>query len=69
LVAALVTLFQMAAERRCPAPFDIAQGALLARGQGGRMCLAELLAVGAHNIGDFQGWPHGWSGLGFGRGR
>ena len=26
---------------------------------------AELIAVGAHDIGDFQGWPHGKGGLGF----
>ena len=53
LVAALVTLFQMAAERRRPAQFDIAQRPLLARGQRGRMRPAKLLAVGAHYIGDF----------------
>ena len=30
------------------------------------MRLAELVAVGAHDIGDFQSRPHGSSGLGFG---
>ena len=67
-VAALVTSFQMAAERRRAAQFDSAQHALLARGQRGRMRPAKLVAMGAHNIGDFQCRPHGSAGLGFGGG-
>ena len=29
------------------------------------MRLAKLVAVGAHDVGDFQGWPHWRRGLGF----
>jgi hypothetical protein len=66
-VAALVTLFQMAAERGAATQFDIAQRPLLSWRQRGSMRSAELVAVGAHDIGDFQGRPHERGcGLGFG---
>ena len=65
LVAALVTLFQMTAERRSATQFDRAQNPLLPRGQRSRMRLAKLVAVGAHDVGDFQGRPHGKAALGF----
>jgi len=59
LVAALVTSFQVTAERRGAAQFDRAQHSLLLRGQRSNMRLAKLFAVRAHDIGDFQGRPHG----------
>jgi len=58
-VAALVTSFQVTAERRGATQFDRAQHPLLLRGQRSRMRLAKLVAMGAHDIGDFQGRPHG----------
>jgi hypothetical protein len=58
-VAALVTLFQMTAERRRATQFDRAQYPLLPRRQRSSMHLAKLVAMGAHDIGDFQGRPHG----------
>ena len=64
-VAALITPFQMTAEGRCATQFDGAQYPLLPRGQRASMRLAKLVAVGAHNVGDFQGWPHRRRGLGF----
>jgi hypothetical protein len=57
-VAALVTPFQMTAERRSPAQLDGAQHTLLLPGQRSSMRLAKLVAVGAHDIGNFQGRPH-----------
>ena len=57
-VAALVTSFQMTAERRGATQFDRAQHSLLLPGQRSSMCLAKLLAVRAHDIGDFQNRPH-----------
>ena len=66
-MATLVTSFQMAAERGGATQLDIAQHPLLSWGQRGGMRSAELLAVGAHDIGDFQGRPHErGSGLGLG---
>jgi len=58
-MAALVTSFQMTAESRGATQFDRAQNPLLPRGQRSRMRLAKLVAVGAHDVGDFQGRPHG----------
>jgi hypothetical protein len=58
-VPALVTLFEMAAERRCTALFDGAQHPLLSGGQRFGMCPAKLVTMGAHDIGDFQCRPHG----------
>ena len=57
-VAALVALLQMAAERRGAAAFDGAQYALLPHGQGLGMRPAKLVAMGAHNVGDFEFGPH-----------
>jgi hypothetical protein len=59
LVAALVTSFQMTAERRGATQFDRAQYPLLLRRQRSSMRLAKLVAMSAHDIGDFQGRPHG----------
>jgi hypothetical protein len=58
-VAALVTSFQMTAQRRDATQFDRAQHPLLLRGQRSSMCSAKLVAVRAHDIGDFQDRPHG----------
>jgi hypothetical protein len=58
-MAALVTSFQVTAERRGATQFDRAQNPLLPRGQRSSMRLAKLVAMGAHDIGDFQGRPHG----------
>jgi len=67
LVATLVTSFQMAAERGRATQLDIAEYPFLPWRQRGRMRSAELLAVSAHDIGDFQCRPHRrGSGLGFG---
>jgi hypothetical protein len=57
-VAALITSFQMTAQRRGATQFDRAQHSLLLRGQRSSMCLAKLVAVRAHDIGDFQNRPH-----------
>jgi hypothetical protein len=48
----------MASQCRCPAGFYGAQYAFLHGGQRSSMRLAKLVAMGAHNIGDFEGWPH-----------
>ena len=62
-VAALVTSFQMTAERRGATQFDRAQHPPLLRGHRSSMRLEKLVAVGTHDIGDFQGrwrrdsWP------------
>ncbi len=64
-MAALVTSFQMTAERRGATQFNRAQHSLLLCGQRSSMRLAKLVAVGAHDIGDFQDRPHGKGGLGF----
>ena len=58
-VAALVTSFQVTTERRGATQFERAQHPLLLRGQRSTMRLAKLVAMGAHDIGDFQGRPHG----------
>jgi hypothetical protein len=58
-VGALVASFQMTAEYRGATQFDRAQHPLLLRGQRSSMRLAKLVAMGAHDIGDFQGRPHG----------
>ena len=57
-VAALVALLEMAAERRGAAAFDGTQHTLLPHGQRFGMRSAKLVAMGAHNIGDFQCRPH-----------
>jgi hypothetical protein len=57
-VPALVTPFEMAPERRGAALFDGAQHTLLSGGQRFSMRLAELVAVRAHNVGDFQCGSH-----------
>ena len=64
-VAALITSFHMTAEGRCATQFDGAQDPLLPCRQRASMRLAKLGAVGAHDVGDFQGWPHWRRGLGF----
>ena len=58
LMAALVAPLEMAAERRGAAAFDGTQHALLPRGQRLGMRPAKLVAMGAHNVGDFQYGPH-----------
>jgi hypothetical protein len=62
-VATLVALLEMPAERRCAAAFDGTQHALLPHGQGLGMRPAKLVAVGAHNVGDFQCRSHEEDGL------
>jgi hypothetical protein len=57
-VAALITSFQMTAQRRGATQFDRAQHSLLLLGQRSSMCVPNLVAVRAHDIGDFQGRPH-----------
>jgi hypothetical protein len=58
-VGALVTSFHMTAECRGATQFDGAQHPPLPLGQRSSMRLTEFIAVGTHNIGDFQGGPHG----------
>jgi hypothetical protein len=58
-VAALVTSFQMTAERCGATQFDGAQHPPLPLGQRSSMRLAKLVAMGTHDIGEFQGRPHG----------
>jgi hypothetical protein len=58
LMAALVAPLEVAAELRCAAAFDGTQHALLPRGQRPGMRPAKLVAMGAHNVGDFQCRPH-----------
>jgi hypothetical protein len=57
-VAALVALLEMPAERRCAAAFDGTQYTPLRHGQGLGMRPAKLVAMGAHNVGDFECRPH-----------
>ena len=57
-VAALVAPLEMTAERRGTATFDGAQYPLLPHGQRFGMRSAKLIAMGAHNIGDFQCRSH-----------
>jgi hypothetical protein len=58
ITVCLVALLEMPAERRCAAAFDGMQHPLLPHGQRFGMRPAKLLAMGAHNIGDFQRRPH-----------
>jgi hypothetical protein len=53
-MAALVTSFEMASQCRRPAGFDGAQNAPLCRRQRGGMRLAKLVAMGAHDVRDFE---------------
>ena len=57
-VGALVAPLQMPPKRRCAAALDGTQDTLLPHGQRLAMCLAKLIAMGAHNVRDFQGRPH-----------
>jgi hypothetical protein len=57
-VAALVTPFEVSAERGSPAQFDGAQHTLLPHGQRLGMRLAKLVAMRAHNVCDFKCRPH-----------
>ena len=57
-VATLVALLEMPAERRGAAAFDGTQHALLPHGQRLGVCPAKLVAMGAHNVGDFECRPH-----------
>jgi hypothetical protein len=59
LVPTLVTPFEMAAQCCRATSFDGTQHPLLCRGQRGSMHSAKLVAMGAHNISDFEGRPHG----------
>jgi hypothetical protein len=58
-MAPFVAPLEMPAERRCAAAFDGTQHTLLPRGQRFGMRPAKLVAMGAHNVGDFQGRSHG----------
>jgi hypothetical protein len=58
LVAALITLFEMASQCGCAAGLDGAQHALLRWRQRSSMHLAILVAMGAHNVSQFESWPH-----------
>jgi len=58
LVSALVTAFQMAAQRGGATQFDGAQYALLPSRQSCSVRVAKLLAMRTHNIGEFQCRPH-----------
>ena len=67
-MAALVAALEMAAERCRAAAFDGTQHALLPHGQRLGMRPAKLVAMGAHNVGDFQCGPHeegayGWESM------
>jgi hypothetical protein len=57
-VGALVAPLQMPPKRRCAAALDGTQDTLLPHGQRLAMCLAKLIAMGAHNVRDFQSRPH-----------
>jgi hypothetical protein len=57
-VAALITPFEMASQCGRTAGFYGAQHALLRWRQRSCMHLAILVAVGAHNVSDFESWPH-----------
>jgi hypothetical protein len=57
-VPALVTTFQMAAQRGCATQFYGAQDALLPGRQRGGVRAAKLVAMRTHNIGDFQCRSH-----------
>ena len=57
-IAALVTPLEMPAEGCGSAAFDGTQHTLLPHGQRAGMCPAKLVAMGAHNVGDFQWGPH-----------
>ena len=58
-MTALVTALQMAAQGRGATQFDGTQNTLLPSRQRGGVRVAELVAMRTHNIGDFEGWPHG----------
>jgi hypothetical protein len=67
-VAALVAPFQVTAERRGTAAFDGTQYTLLPGGQRPGMRPAKLVAMDAHDVGDFQCRPHedgayGWGSI------
>lgn len=57
-VPAVVALLEMPAECGGAAAFDGAQRTLLPHGHRLGMPPAKLVAMGAHNIGDFQRGPH-----------
>jgi hypothetical protein len=57
-VPALVALLKMSAERRGAAAFNGAQHMLLPHRQRLGMRPAKLVAMGTHNIGDFQRRSH-----------
>jgi hypothetical protein len=59
LVAALITLLEVSAEGGGTAVFDGLQHTPLPHGQTAVMRSAKLVAMGAHDIGDFQCGPHG----------
>ena len=58
LMPALITALQMTAESGRATGFDSAQHALMSVGQRDSVRLAKLLAMDAHDIGDFEGLPH-----------
>ena len=57
-VPALVTALEMSAQGGGAAGFDGAQNTFLRRGQRGSVRLAKLLAVGTHDVRDFECRPH-----------
>ena len=57
-MAALITALQMATQRGGAAAFDGMQHTLLSHRQRLGMRLAKGIAMGAHNVGDFQCRSH-----------
>jgi hypothetical protein len=57
-VAALIAALQMTTERGGATAFNGMQYTLLSRRQRLGMRLAKGIAMGAHNVGDFQGRSH-----------
>jgi hypothetical protein len=58
LMTAPITLFQMAPQCGCSTSCDGAEHTFLCRGQGSSMSLAVLIAMSAHNVGEFESGPH-----------
>src|SRR5262249_10565893 len=58
-VPTAIAALQMASEGGRATAFDGPQHPPLGGGRSGRLPLAQLRAVGAHDVGDFQRRPHG----------
>jgi hypothetical protein len=65
-VTTLITSLKVTPESRSATGFNGAQHAFVCAGQRGSMRLAKLLAMGAHDVGDFKGRPHGENQCGLG---